>query len=170
MSRSNGAGTGRTGMQGIASTNSTLTEKYRRNGKLQSCESCRKSKLRCDHVVPACGRCVKRGKASQCFYHPNPLTQQVCRPLHCLCKVKLHQVLVVTLFKSQRSVPDPMVVWARHQNQSAVNRGRPGGFINASSQNETGRQRKRPWNSQSFSVSPPMHPRRWQDPIRVHVL
>lgn len=60
---------------GIPNT-ATLTEKFRRNGKLQSCESCRKSKLRCDHVVPACGRCVKRGKASQCFYHPNPLTQQ----------------------------------------------------------------------------------------------
>lgn len=56
-----------------------LTEKYRRNGRLQSCEPCRKSKLRCDHVVdPACGRCVKRGTASQCFYHPSPLTQTVC--------------------------------------------------------------------------------------------
>ncbi|ROV93166.1 hypothetical protein VMCG_08741 [Cytospora schulzeri] len=57
----------------------TLTEKYRRNGKLQSCEPCRKSKLKCDHVVPACGRCVKRQRADQCFYHPNPLTQQRTR-------------------------------------------------------------------------------------------
>lgn len=77
MSRSHSARSGRVGVQGITGSNSSLTEKYRRNGKLQSCEPCRKSKLRCDHVVPACGRCVKRGKTSSCFYHPNPLTQQV---------------------------------------------------------------------------------------------
>ncbi|KAI0160009.1 hypothetical protein GGR52DRAFT_582675 [Hypoxylon sp. FL1284] len=52
-----------------------LTGKYRRNGKLQSCEPCRRSKLRCDHVVPACGRCVRRRCADQCIYHPNPLSQ-----------------------------------------------------------------------------------------------
>ncbi|KAI0403367.1 hypothetical protein F4802DRAFT_571935 [Xylaria palmicola] len=50
--------------------------KYRRNGKLQSCEPCRKSKLRCDHVVPICGRCVKRKCAEKCVYHPNPLTKK----------------------------------------------------------------------------------------------
>lgn len=52
-----------------------LNGKYRRNGKLQSCEPCRKSKLRCDHVVPICGRCVKRKCAEKCVYHPNPLTK-----------------------------------------------------------------------------------------------
>lgn len=37
------------GVQSVSSArNSSLTEKYRRNGKLQSCEPCRKSKLRCD--------------------------------------------------------------------------------------------------------------------------
>lgn len=56
-------------------TSQALTGKYRRNGKLQSCEPCRKSKLKCDHVVPACGRCVKRGRVSQCVYHPNPLSR-----------------------------------------------------------------------------------------------
>ncbi|KAI1774396.1 hypothetical protein F4818DRAFT_448867 [Hypoxylon cercidicola] len=55
--------------------NRALTGKYRRNGKLQSCEPCRRSKLRCDHVVPACGRCVRRRCVDQCIYHPNPLTQ-----------------------------------------------------------------------------------------------
>jgi Fungal Zn(2)-Cys(6) binuclear cluster domain len=49
--------------------------KYRRNGKLQSCEPCRKSKLRCDHTTPSCGRCVKRRRIDQCVYHPSPLTQ-----------------------------------------------------------------------------------------------
>jgi len=37
-----------------------LTGTFRRNGKLQACEPCRKSKLRCDHVLPYCGRCAKR--------------------------------------------------------------------------------------------------------------
>ncbi|KUI63598.1 hypothetical protein VM1G_10283 [Cytospora mali] len=39
------------GVQSISSILSpTLTEKYRRNGKLQSCEPCRKSKLKCDRL------------------------------------------------------------------------------------------------------------------------
>ncbi|KAH8652093.1 hypothetical protein BX600DRAFT_88243 [Xylariales sp. PMI_506] len=53
----------------------TLTEKYRRNGKLQACEPCRRSKLKCDHTVPICGRCIKRKCIDKCFYHPSPLTQ-----------------------------------------------------------------------------------------------
>lgn len=78
MSRSNSARAGHVGIQEQSQYNLSLTEKYRRNGKLQSCEPCRKSKLRCDHVVPACGRCIKRGRTDSCFYHPNPLTQKVC--------------------------------------------------------------------------------------------
>ncbi|KAH3920376.1 hypothetical protein HBH56_003700 [Parastagonospora nodorum] len=48
---------------------------FRRNGKLQACEPCRKGKLRCDHMMPNCGRCVKRNKQDQCVYHPAPLTK-----------------------------------------------------------------------------------------------
>lgn len=48
---------------------------YRRNGKLQACEPCRKGKLRCDHFMPHCGRCIKRGKTDKCVYHPAPLTK-----------------------------------------------------------------------------------------------
>lgn len=48
---------------------------YRRNGKLQACENCRKSKLRCDHSVPTCGRCRKRGQASRCVYISMPTAQ-----------------------------------------------------------------------------------------------
>ncbi|KAK5632847.1 hypothetical protein RRF57_008561 [Xylaria bambusicola] len=53
-----------------------LNRNYRRNGKLQSCEPCRKSKLRCDHVVPTCSRCVRRKCMDKCVYHPNPLTKK----------------------------------------------------------------------------------------------
>lgn len=48
---------------------------FRRNGKLQACEPCRKGKLRCDHMMPTCGRCAKRSKPDQCVYHPAPLTK-----------------------------------------------------------------------------------------------
>jgi hypothetical protein len=48
----------------------------RRNGKLLSCEPCRKSKLRCDHLMPSCARCQRRGIASQCIYHPAPMTRR----------------------------------------------------------------------------------------------
>ncbi|KAM3065299.1 hypothetical protein ACMFMF_011237 [Clarireedia jacksonii] len=37
--------------------------KRRRNGHLPSCEPCRKGKLACDHQLPFCGRCVRRGLA-----------------------------------------------------------------------------------------------------------
>ncbi|EED14310.1 conserved hypothetical protein [Talaromyces stipitatus ATCC 10500] len=47
----------------------------RRNGQLSSCEPCRKSKLRCDHKTPTCDRCLHRGQANDCFYHPAPLTR-----------------------------------------------------------------------------------------------
>ncbi|KAE8452858.1 hypothetical protein EG329_013130 [Mollisiaceae sp. DMI_Dod_QoI] len=48
---------------------------YRRNGKKQACEPCRKGKLACDHGVPFCGRCVRRKTTSRCIYHPNPMTK-----------------------------------------------------------------------------------------------
>lgn len=52
-----------------------LVSMFRRNGKPVSCEPCRVSKIRCDHQRPICGRCQTRQKASQCFYHPAPLTR-----------------------------------------------------------------------------------------------
>lgn len=49
----------------------------RRNGQLWSCEPCRKSKLRCDHATPVCGRCIRRNRQHLCVYHPSPLTRVV---------------------------------------------------------------------------------------------
>lgn len=57
-----------------------MNTSYRRNGKLQSCEPCRKGKLRCDHMMPTCGRCARRNKAEQCIYHPAPLTRALPTP------------------------------------------------------------------------------------------
>ncbi|KAL2808410.1 hypothetical protein BJX63DRAFT_424636 [Aspergillus granulosus] len=48
----------------------------RRNGLLQSCEPCRKSKLKCDHGRPVCGRCIAKNRTQGCFYHPAPMTKQ----------------------------------------------------------------------------------------------
>lgn len=51
-----------------------MTDTARRNGQLSSCEPCRKSKLRCDHARPQCGRCMRRRLPfSECFYHPAPM-------------------------------------------------------------------------------------------------
>ncbi|KAF1957989.1 hypothetical protein CC80DRAFT_470147 [Byssothecium circinans] len=47
----------------------------RRNGKPASCEPCRINKTRCDHTYPVCDRCVQRGIADKCTYHPAPLTK-----------------------------------------------------------------------------------------------
>ncbi|KAF3482529.1 uncharacterized protein GIQ15_05288 [Arthroderma uncinatum] len=48
---------------------------FRKNGKPTSCEPCRISKVRCDHITPICRRCEKRGIAAKCYYHEAPLTR-----------------------------------------------------------------------------------------------
>ncbi|KAJ5439710.1 uncharacterized protein N7458_010708 [Penicillium daleae] len=48
----------------------------RRNGTLQSCEPCRRSKQRCDHERPVCRRCTAKRITDQCFYHPAPMTRR----------------------------------------------------------------------------------------------
>ena len=60
----------------------TSTSTSRRNGRLASCENCRRSKNRCDHTRPVCARCQRRDLASSCFYHPAPLTRP--RGLHAI--------------------------------------------------------------------------------------
>lgn len=46
----------------------------RRNGTLQSCERCRKTKIKCDHSTPKCGRCA--AKAVECVYEAAPMTRR----------------------------------------------------------------------------------------------
>lgn len=48
----------------------------RRNGALQSCEPCRRSKQRCDHERPVCRRCAAKRMSDKCFYHPAPMTRR----------------------------------------------------------------------------------------------
>ena len=48
---------------------------YRRNGRQQACEPCRKGKLRCDHGSPHCARCVRLKQTHRCQYHPAPMTR-----------------------------------------------------------------------------------------------
>ncbi|KAJ5273662.1 hypothetical protein N7478_008787 [Penicillium angulare] len=55
-----------------------MTDRVRRNGQLSSCEPCRRSKLRCDHKRPICGRCTRRRLSQQqCHYHPAPMAKQL---------------------------------------------------------------------------------------------
>ena len=48
----------------------------RRNGKVASCEPCRRSKLSCDHATPVCGRCQRRRVPDRCVYHPAPMANK----------------------------------------------------------------------------------------------
>ena len=52
----------------------------RRNGKQQSCEPCRLAKAACDHRLPRCGRCARRGIEERCIYHPAPMTKAAGSP------------------------------------------------------------------------------------------
>ncbi|KAK3073318.1 hypothetical protein LTR53_005220 [Teratosphaeriaceae sp. CCFEE 6253] len=40
----------------------------KRRRKVLSCYDCRRRKLQCDRVMPACGRCTKAGQAGDCLY------------------------------------------------------------------------------------------------------
>ncbi|KAK4569925.1 hypothetical protein LTR86_002895 [Recurvomyces mirabilis] len=44
----------------------------KRRRKVLSCYDCRRRKLQCDRVMPACGRCTKAGQASNCLYLDEP--------------------------------------------------------------------------------------------------
>lgn len=50
------------------------TPARRRNGTRPSCEPCRKSKYSCDHGLPQCARCLRRGILTKCVYHPAPMS------------------------------------------------------------------------------------------------
>lgn len=101
----------------LESARSNQIGKYRRNGKLQSCEPCRKSKLRCDHTTPSCGRCVRRKRAEQCVYHPSPLTQvsqdffhESCETQHELHHLQCHgtcRIMLSALPNSRATISDP---------------------------------------------------------------
>ena len=49
----------------------------RRNGVLPACEPCRKAKHSCDHQNPVCGRCQRKNRPQECFYHPAPLSGSI---------------------------------------------------------------------------------------------
>ncbi|KAK4118003.1 hypothetical protein N657DRAFT_651744 [Parathielavia appendiculata] len=53
---------------------SAVAGNLRRNGTLQSCERCRKTKIKCDHSIPRCGRCM--AKSLECIYEPAPMTRR----------------------------------------------------------------------------------------------
>ncbi|ESZ95424.1 hypothetical protein SBOR_4165 [Sclerotinia borealis F-4128] len=42
-----------------------------RKRKDQACEPCRKAKTRCDHTIPICLRCQRKGAATNCIYVPS---------------------------------------------------------------------------------------------------
>ena len=64
----------------------------RRNGKQQACEPCRKSKLRCDHLTPICGRCTRRNVPSQCKYLASPVKKRPTRPSISPCPASFNHI------------------------------------------------------------------------------
>ncbi|KAF6824166.1 fungal specific transcription factor [Colletotrichum plurivorum] len=42
--------------------------RYRKNGRLQACDPCRRRKVACDHARPICGSCRRRRRAEPCEY------------------------------------------------------------------------------------------------------
>lgn len=42
-----------------------------------ACEPCRKAKVSCDHTLPNCARCRRRGITSKCVYLAAPMTRPV---------------------------------------------------------------------------------------------
>ncbi|KAL0935432.1 fungal specific transcription factor [Colletotrichum truncatum] len=42
--------------------------RYRKNGRLQACDPCRRRKVACDHASPVCSSCKRRRKPEKCEY------------------------------------------------------------------------------------------------------
>ncbi|KAK1594575.1 uncharacterized protein LY79DRAFT_549100 [Colletotrichum navitas] len=42
--------------------------RYRKNGRLQACDPCRRRKVACDHARPVCSNCKRRRRAEPCEY------------------------------------------------------------------------------------------------------
>ena len=53
----------------------------RRNKRQPACEVCREQKLACDHALPTCSRCVRRGLSNDCYYHPSPMKKDGSRKI-----------------------------------------------------------------------------------------
>ncbi|KAF2163517.1 hypothetical protein M409DRAFT_57409 [Zasmidium cellare ATCC 36951] len=85
----------------MASTPTNGSSARRKNGKDASCEPCRKSKIRCDHARPICGRCRQRSLHSQCFYHPAPLSRK--KPASSAAQ---SQDTVISTHAEETSVPE----------------------------------------------------------------
>lgn len=82
----------------------------RKNGLPSSCEPCRKSKLRCDHQVPICGRCSRTNKPDRCVYQPSAAaTPRVAnsKPLRSTGRSRLLGRDVVPLDSSRENWPAP---------------------------------------------------------------
>lgn len=56
-----------------ASPREESSAETRRRRKVLSCYDCRRRKLRCDRLYPACSRCQKAGKAKSCSYDEQSL-------------------------------------------------------------------------------------------------
>ena len=91
---------------------------YRKNGRPQSCEPCRKWKIRCDHTRPVCQRCRTRDIASLCVYHPAPMTvartrrrtvERFVSPLLIYSRLLLTSSLPETSPVSHNASPTPII-------------------------------------------------------------
>jgi hypothetical protein len=48
--------------------------------KVLSCYACRSRKMKCDRVLPVCGRCQKTGRRHECTYDPRLLEESSVNP------------------------------------------------------------------------------------------
>ncbi len=70
---------------------STRTPPLRRNRRQPACEVCRKQKLACDHALPTCSRCARRGLSGECYYHPSPMKKDGPRKIRTLRSLTAQQ-------------------------------------------------------------------------------
>jgi hypothetical protein len=63
------------------SSDSTEGDRMKRRRKVLACYDCRRRKLHCDRVMPACGRCVKTGHATSCTYSDDAAGASTRAPL-----------------------------------------------------------------------------------------
>jgi hypothetical protein len=88
----------------------------RKNGKRASCEPCRRGKVRCDHLMPVCGRCRRRNLSSECWYHPAPLTRPSKR-------IRMSSMEDSGIYLTETSVQAPSVATPLFHNNDGLDVG-----------------------------------------------
>ncbi|KAH8804786.1 hypothetical protein F5884DRAFT_822734 [Xylogone sp. PMI_703] len=113
----------------MSSGNDVSSLPRRRNGKQRACEPCRKAKIACDHSLPICLRCRRKGLSSKCCYLDAPMTRRAAPPQNSVDTTSAPPVRVETAVEQQQSLPSPDISRPSLTRDPQTAASKPAGFF-----------------------------------------